>query len=291
MTATLDSPRSSARLVAAPKRTAKALFRSYGILTSPLRRMPDFLIIGAKRCGTTSLYRHLIAHPQIAPLFPSIEHRKGVHYFDRNANRSVAWYRSHFAIRRAFGGPALCGEASPYYLHHPYAPQRAAAVAPRAKLIVLLRDPVARAWSHYCDEVKNGREPLPFREAIAAEAERAAVEYERLQREPAYASRPYEHLTYVTQGMYAQHLRRWLDVYPRQQVLAVRSEDLFADPAKALESVCSFLGLEDDGPGTFHHLNASPPLPTDIEMMDELREQYRQPNAELADVLGGWPGW
>src|SRR3954471_7291878 len=96
--------------------------RTYGAATARWRPAPDFVIIGAKRCGTTSLYRYLGEHPHVAPLFPSARYmplmrsdQKGVHYFDSNHERGNRWYRSHFrtaASRRRAG--QIAGEASPY---------------------------------------------------------------------------------------------------------------------------------------------------------------------------------
>ncbi len=108
---------------------ARHAVRALGVATSAARALPDFLIIGTKRGGTTSLYRYLSQHPSVVPLFPSArvlplrQDKKGVHYFDSNAWRPLAWYRSFFplrstmaAVKRRTGLPSVTGEASPYYL-------------------------------------------------------------------------------------------------------------------------------------------------------------------------------
>ena len=113
-------------------------------------RLPDFVIIGAQRCGTSSLYSYLIEHPQIAPAT-----RKELHYFDLNYAAGDEWYRSQFPQfpDTPFDGRlTVTGEASPYYLFHPMAAERCASVVPDAKLIVMVRDPVERAYSHYHHE-------------------------------------------------------------------------------------------------------------------------------------------
>src|SRR5947209_1159841 len=149
----------------------------WNLRSADRRALPDFLIIGAQKAGTTSLYRYLAAHPDIVA-----STRKEVHFFDINFWRGEWWYRSLFPLRRRLqrrpplrNRPAITGEASPYYLFHPFAPERAAQLLPDAKLIVLLRDPVERAWSHYRHEVANGRETMTFPDALAAEPARLAA--------------------------------------------------------------------------------------------------------------------
>ena len=138
--------------------------------TSALRRGPDFVIIGAKRGGTTSLYRYLHEHPSIQPLFPGRQHVKGVHYYDSNYERGLRWYRSHFPLEaggrhlvRPARRPAIAGEASPYYLFHPLAAERLARDFPGVRIIVNLRDPVDRAYSHYKEELFPAVRRSPLR--------------------------------------------------------------------------------------------------------------------------------
>jgi hypothetical protein len=255
-----------------------------------LRDPPDYLIIGAKRAGTTSLYNYLLANPSVAPLFPAVQGIKGVHYFDRQADRSFSWYRSHFPVRTN-RGHRLCGESSPYYLYHPLAARRVAAALPSVKLIVLLRDPAERAWSHYKDEVRNGRETLSFRDAVAAERERTDVELQRLLADEHYRSEHYEHLTYVSQGLYAHHLARWLDRFRPDRLCVLRSESMFADPEATYARVLDFLGLVRRTAVSFDRFNATEPDPDDTGAVDELRRYYEPHNRRLTDLVGWEPAW
>ena len=277
-------------LPAPVKDGAYAAVRAYALSTSRLRRRPDYLIIGAKRCGTTSLHRYLLQHPSISATFPAAKNIKGVHYFDRQPLRSTRWYASHFPVRPA---GQLAGEASPYYLYHPLAAARAAAVVPDARLIVLLRDPAHRAWSHYRDEVKNGRETLSFAQAVDLEKERTAEAARRLAVDDAFVSRAHEHHTYVTQGFYAGHLRRWLQHYPAAQLCVLRSEDMFADPEAVHRTALAFLGLPAVPLPAYHRANASPPVldPDERSVLDRLRTGYAEPNRELEQLLGRSMGW
>jgi hypothetical protein len=168
---------------------------------------------------------------------------KEVHYFDFHYSKGVRWYRGRFPYRRRLRGGALTLDASPYYLVHPLAPERAAHLLPEVKLIALLRNPVDRALSHYHHEVKGGRESLSFAEAIEREAERLAGEEERLGNDPRYYSFNHHRYSYTTRGLYLQQLRRWTKHYPRTQLLVLRSEWLFQNPAAATAAVHDFLEL------------------------------------------------
>ena len=249
---------SGPRLVTPPtvRALGKQAFRAYGIATFPVRPQPEFVIIGAKRAGTTSLYRYLLSHPQILSLFPSAamlpmaENMKGVHYFDTGYEHGTAWYRSHFPSRLARGitalrhsEPVIVGEASPYYLFHPLAAGRAADTIPRAKLIVMLRDPVARTYSHYCEQRRNGVETLSFEDALEAESDRLMGDEERLCRDAHSYSFAHEHQSYAAQSVYLPALRRWRDRFPSEQVLVVRSEDFYEFPQTIYDQVMDFLGL------------------------------------------------
>lgn len=271
--------------------------RGFGQATSRWRPGPDFLIIGTKRGGTTTLFRALQDHPQVLPMFPSTQDLKSSHYYDLELERSHEWFLSHFPTERARRSnpaqPAISGEASPYYLFHPAAPARIRRDLPDIKLIVALRDPVSRAFSHHWDRVKNGVEELSFREAVDAEPERLAGERERLLADPTYVSHAYEHFSYVSRGYYAEQLETWFDLSPREQVLVLRSEDLYREPQATYDRVLDFLDL---GPhqrrGEFgkHHGHADRPTidPADAE---HLRDHFAPHNQRLAQLLGTAEPW
>ena len=271
---------------------AKRALRTYGVVTSGLRAEPDFLVIGGKRCGTTSLFRNLARHPDVLSLFPAPEQIKGAHFFDTNYDKGLSWYRSHFPTsarlalaRRAAGRSKVVGEASPYYLFHPHAARRAAAAVPRAKLIVLLRNPAERAYSHYRERVRHGAESLTFEAALDREDERLAGEEEQMLADESYVSFAHEHLSYFRQGEYALALERWLSWFPRDSFLFVRSEDLFADPEPAYETVTDFLGLSPLPSETFEKHNYHPGSPMEPRTRAQLIERYRAANDRLAALI------
>jgi len=161
-------------------------------------QMPDFLIIGAQKCGTTSLYRYLIQHPQIEPAI-----KKEIHYFDLNYNKPIQWYLNQFPALKT-QSDRITGEATPYYIFHPHAPYRIKEHMPDAKIIVLLRNPVDRAYSHYHYAVERYGETLSFEEALDIENERLAGEMEKFQKNPYYKSRNYRCFSYQKRGIYIE---------------------------------------------------------------------------------------
>ncbi len=191
-----------------------------------MTRDPDFLIAGAMRSGTTSLHHWLRGHPGVVMSVP-----KEVHYFDVNYERGRDWYHSHFP---AAGHEELLGESTPEYLFLPAARARMCSDLPRARIVVTLRDPVERAWSHYSMLAARGRETLSFAEALDAEEERL--------RHPASWSR----YGYAAKGLYADQLSDLFDRVGRDRVLVLLFErDIVARPADAFRELCTFLGLDE----------------------------------------------
>ncbi len=283
-------------------RTARAMsrnaIRSYGTLTARWRVTPDYLIIGTKRGGTTSLARWMLEHPDVRPLFPGRETRKGTYYFDVNYRRGERWYRSHFptrfargrAVRKA-GRPVLVGEATPYYLHHPHAAIRARRFAPEAKVIVLLRDPAERAYSHWVERTRNRVEHLSFADAVAAEPARLAGAEQRMIDDPSYNSFAHQHFSYLDQGRYARGLRRWMSAFPAHQLLVLRSEDMYADPSAIYGQVLDFLGLPPHALGEFDAWNMKPKQAVEPELMAWIRSELAADVGEVEALLGRSMEW
>jgi hypothetical protein len=268
---------------------ARAVLRNavwtYGRATASARPLPDFLIIGAQKAGTTALYAYLRRHPAITG--PSW---KEVSYFDRHYGRGEAWYRGNFPNRvRARG--KLVGEASPSYIFHPLGPERVKALVPEARLVALVRNPVDRALSHYHHEVALGREPLPFEDALDAEEKRLRGEEERLAADPSYFSRAWWSHAYKSRGRYAEQLERWLAAFPREQLLILPSEDLGGEPERTHARVLDFLGAAP------HRLDAYPRVyerqyeAMTPETRELLAAEFEAPNRRLYELLGRDLGW
>lgn len=235
-------------------------------LTSAVRPLPDFVIIGTQKGGTTSLYDYLSQHPSIRSAIG-----KGLHYFNEHYARGPIWYRANFPVSGAPDRRWLTGEASPDYMPHPLVPQRMAELIPDVRLILLLRDPVRRAQSHYHHERAKGRERLSLEDA--------------LDREEA-STNPYG---YLRRGHYADQIERWLTSFPRAQFTFFRSEDLYAHPEATTHQVLSFLDLPPCPTITYRKLNARSYPDLDPNLHARLQHHFAPHNARLRTLLG--PGF
>jgi Sulfotransferase domain len=261
--------------------------------SSTARALPDFVVIGAQKSGTTALYTLLSQHPALLPAA-----LKEVHYFDLNFERGVEWYRSHFPTRvrlerraERLGVRAITGEASPYYLFHPDVPRRMHALLPNARLIVLLRDPVRRAISHHNHEVQDGFETLSFSEAIEAEPRRLAPFSEKSAIDRQAAAFSHLHHSYLARGRYAEQLERWFAVYPRERFLIIESGEFFDDPACAVSQVVAFLGLPPHRLDNYRNETSRHPSDVDPDTQRRLYTYFAPHNERLYRLLGSDLGW
>jgi hypothetical protein len=256
--------------------------------TSIWRALPELLVIGAQRGGTSSLYRYLGAHPQVVPSL-----RKEVEYFTRRYAEGQRWYRAHFPLR---GQGTITFEADPYYLFHPLAAERAALTVPDARLVVMLRDPVKRAYSHWQHNRMLGVEPLDFPAALEAEPERLAGEEERIMADPSYDAWNHNMLSYAARGRYAPQLRAWLRHYPDDRLLVMRSEDFYTDTPATFDRVLSFLQLDPWRPPEFANWSYSGGSRPAKEGIDSdvgaaLAASFASDNRDLEDMLGWESRW
>ena len=187
----------------------------------------------------------------------------------------------------------LVGEASPSYLFHPLAPERVRSLVPDARLVALVRDPVARAYSHYQHEVALGREPLSLRgRARRPRRARTRGEVERLVADPRAFSRAWWDHTYVARGRYAEQLERWLAVFPPEQLLVVRTEDLGEHPATTYAAILAFLGAPSTRAGGLPaRLRAGVRGRCGPRRAAALAETFAEPNRRLEALLGRGLGW
>lgn len=273
---------------------AKRALRAYGTATASSRVLPSYLLIGAKRGGSTTLARSLAGSPGVQGLFPAREQLKGPYYFDVNYARGESWYLSHFPTEKALGND-IVGEASPYYISHPHAAERSRQLVPDAKVICVLRHPVERAFSHYRERVKQGVETLAtFEAALDAEAGRIDGEVERMERDPSYVSWEHLNFAYCDQSRYAASLERWFAHWPREQMLILRSEDLYADPAAVLDQTRAFLGLPGlavQAGGSVQNFNQLPPAKISADTRQRVWDMVQPDVERLGERMGGPPMW
>jgi Sulfotransferase domain len=247
---------------------------------------PDYLVIGAQRSGTTALYPYLSRNRHIGRA-----RRKEVHFFDFNYHRGMGWYKYHFPTlrrkrsrERLLGGPFITGEASPYYLVNPLVPARVHKALPSVKLIVLLRNPVERAYSHFHQQRRRGHESASsFEEAI--ERETAMLEGERP------SSLAYRRSSYLARGIYVDQLQRWHALFPREQMLILKSEEFFRDPIATERTVCEFLGMPPRPRAKRVPRGKKWYPPLDPSTREFLSTYYREHNQRLYEYLGRDFGW
>ena len=257
--------------------------------TASFRALPNYLILGAQKGGTTSVYEYLNRHAQVVP-----NQKREVHFFDLAYRLGLDEYRSYFPLNRqinmrskTLGKSVLTGESSPYYLFHPHCPRRIHDTIPEGKLIVVLRDPVDRAYSHFTHNRRKGRETRSFAEAVSEELKTLPAESRRMEGNPDAESEAHRHYSYVHRGFYAEQVRRYLDLFPREALHAVRSEDLFSRPRETMNEICAFLGI-DPMPETIDfaaHNRQTYQEEAEPETRALLRELYAPHNADLEQLL------
>jgi O-antigen/teichoic acid export membrane protein len=275
--------------VPAPLRAAaRSAIRKYGIATAGSRPLPEFLVIGTKRGGTTSLAAYLHDHPDVAPMFPRRAVPKGVRFFDDHFEKGPRWYRSHFASRRARRGspPKIAGEATAHYLFDPRAAARAAELVPEARILVLLRDPVERAFSHHRERTRQGVETLSFEDALRAEDERLDGELERMMADPGYVSFNREHFSYRSQGRYVEYLPAWIERFGRERLMVIVSEDFYEDPAREYHRALAFLQLRPHDPVYEAHNSQPVTRGMDPHTREKLDAFFASHTRELERFLG-----
>jgi hypothetical protein len=278
--------RSPAQFIPRIPAPARVLLRNavwtYGRLTASARPLPTFLILGAQKAGTTALYAYLRKHPDVTgPTW------KEVSFFDRHYARGERWYRGNFPVRRR----AVVGEASPSYVFHPLGPQRVAELVPDAQLVVLLRNPVDRAYSHYQHEVVLGREPLSFEDALAAEEERLAGEVERMLADPRYFSHAWWNHTYRARGLYAEQLERWLAVFPPGQLLVLTADELAADTDSTYRRVLEHIGAPPGSLAAYPRVFEREYGAMQPATRDRLAASFAEPNRRLYELIERDLGW
>jgi hypothetical protein len=270
---------------------ARSTARGYGTLTQRWRMTPSFIIVGAQRAGTTTLYRVLSEHPSVVRPTAS----KGIGYFDLNYGRGPAWYRGHFPLawsgRRKAGAGAVTFESSGYYMFHPLAAERIARDLPDVRLVVMVREPVERAYSAHRHELARGFETEPFEEALSLEAVRTAGETDRIAADPDYQSFSHRHHAYLARSRYSEQISRLRRAVGEDRVYIVDADRFFEEPHEEFERLREWLGLAPWRPESVEQWNARPRDPLSPELRARLCEYFEPFDRELAEQMGRTPRW
>jgi len=263
-------------------------------ITSSIRLLPSFIIIGFPRCGTTSLYNYLIEHPSIAPPLS-----KEIRFFGQYYDEDINWYKRYFPtllhkykIKKNFRDYFMTGEGSGTYVHHPLAPNRIKKAIPHIKLIVLLRNPVDRAYSQYFKIVEQGRDNLSFENAIEIESKRIRGEWEKMINNQNYYSMEYHNYSYLSAGIYVDKLKLWFNSFDKEKILIIRSEDLYNDPPLIFKKTLKFLNLPNWEIRKYEKYNVTDKKPfLESTMKKKLINYFKPHNERLYQFLGRDFGW
>jgi hypothetical protein len=251
-------------------------------------KKPDFIIIGAQKAGTTSVYNYLIKHPNVLASF-----RKEVCFFDYCYYKGMKWYNNHFPskltelfykyiLRRRL----LTGEATPDYFVHPNAPKRISETLPDVKLILVLRNPIDRAYSHYNHERKGKNEELSFEEAIEKEEERMNGEIQKISQDEHFFSYNLHHHGYLYKGIYEMHLSRWFDEIPRDRILIIDNQDLKDNTPQVMNTLTEFLEIPKFKLPEYKKYYSNKYSKMSEATRDRLKEYYKEHNMRLSELLG-----
>lgn len=258
------------------------------------RVLPDVMLAGVQRSGTTALFEALYRLPNVE----RPRRGKGSHFFSYNYYRGWEWFQSQFPteawakrVENKVGTPMFSFDACPYYLFHPFAVERMAQALPDVKVMVMLRDPVRRAESHFHHSVSHGHEDLDFRDALAREDERMTGEIGRMERDWSYWSHSHEHHSYFAKGVYVEQLERLFRFYDRDQVMVIQSEAFYRDSNAVLADVTDWLGLQTVTLDQRDDRNGHEYKKMDEDMRSHLIELYREPNERLYELLGERYDW
>lgn len=266
---------------------ARSAVNVYSKLFGNFHLLPDFLIIGAPRSGSSSLYSYLIQHHSILPC-----KIKEPNYFAMYYNRTPSWYRTFFPTKlKKFlcetktKSRVVTGEASTQYYWHPHVPKRVKKLIPNTKIIILLRNPIKRSYSQYEMEVRHGNEKLSFEDAIRNEKSRISNEIEKMQRDEDYFSSKYTMYAYLEKSIYVNYIKNWLKYFRKDQFLFLKSEIFFQETESVLEKTFQFLNLPSHKFSDFKILRKGNYQPIKKETQLSLVDYFKPYNEELYSLI------
>ena len=278
------------RMYSVGKSFYRAFFKIY---PNSIHVLPDFIIFAEGKCGTTSLYEAIVAHPNVHRAL-----QKEIYFFDAEFQRGVSWYKRHFPFvwkkylsTKIQGKKFLTGEATLRYCTHPYAPERAYELIPKVKLIALLRNPIDKALSTYHLQLANGREKLSFEDGLKEEESRIGGEMEKMEKDENYYSANFFRYSYLTRGIYINGLKKWMNTFPRAQFFFQDSESFFKNPSIALNQIYEFLNLPKFQAKQYPHYGSRKYPSMKPETRKLLIEHFKPYNEKLYKLIGKSFDW
>jgi len=267
------------------------LKRHYYAITGPNRVLPDFLIIGAKRCGTTSLFSHLPEHPSIAE-----SHHDNIGFFNDNFHLGVNWYKSFFPtigykkkIEKEYG-KFLAFDVTTRYMESKSTADNIKKVKPGIKIIVMLRNPIDRAYSQFNVSVKEKTEEISFDEAITEEMNRLKVEILDDDRQTLLEF-PENNRHYIKKSLYALQLKSWFDIFPKENILVLSTEEFRENEENIYRKIFEFLDIPEIQIKNKMHMEKGEYSPMNEKTRQRLREFFKKHNMELFKLIGNKFDW
>ena len=269
---------------------AKTIHKGYAKLTADFHALPDFLIIGAAKSGTSSLYEYLNHHPLILPCVV-----KEPNYFTVYYDRGLDWYKSCFPykVQKIFtqGKKLITGEATARYYWYPFAAEHAHRVIPKAKIILLLRNPIDRSYSHYKMRFNNRKVKQSFEEEIRDEPKNLEGEWGKMLNDESYFSFKFNSNGYLSKGLYINYVKKWFEFFPKNQILVIKAEDFFSDPEKITNQTLEFLGMRPFKLKKYEIMRKGLESQLKPETRQKLVEYFKPYNQHLYKFLERDFGW
>jgi len=262
--------------------------RPWRLATARWRALPDFLVLGVHKGGSSSFYYYLVQHPQVRAAM-----KKEIYFFGRRYDKGARWYRSRFPLRSSLRPDRITGEATPTYIAWPHAPRLIHETVPDAKLMVVLRNPTQRAISHYFYSVQWRQETLPILDALRAEEERLAPHLARSAGDQRYFHPNLGWFSYQHRGHYAEQIERFYEQFGRDRLLIVDNRELAEDTVATMRRAYAFLGIDPDfTPPDLERLAVGHNRrAVDDAVVAHLDAHFRPHNARLAALIGRDLGW
>ena len=259
-------------------------------ITGPLRVLPDFIIIGSMKCGTTSLYYDICEHPCVSPAAYD-----EIGFFDSNFHLGLNWYRSMFPTKRRIEdirrkeGVAITGEDTPFYFWNPVAAKRIQKLLPNIKLITILRNPIDRAYSEYQDVVSSESNSPSFETFIENEINTRRKDSSLITEENFEIFN--QKNSYLLKGIYVDQLKIWAGLFPKEQIFTLSTENLNSEPITALESVFQYLNLPDYKIKNIQRQKQKKYVPMNSQTRKILIEFFKPHNERLFKFIGKKFDW
>ena len=259
-------------------------------ITGPFRVLPEFIIIGSMKCGTTSLYYDICEHPcTLAAAYDEIG------FFDSNFHLGINWYRSMFPTKGQIEdikhkeGVAITGEDTPFYFWNPIAAKRIQKLLPNIKLIIILRNPIDRAYSEYQDLASNKSNFPSFETVIENEMNSQRNNADIITEENFEVFN--QKNSYLLKGIYVDQLKIWTSLFPKEQIFILSTENLNSDPIDALGSVFQYLNLPDYKIKNPQHQKQKKYSSMKTETRNELIEFFKPHNERLFKMINKKFDW